>query len=119
MTQIKLIIGSLVPRKLRDPLEVRPNHLRFHRLAAGSLETPELALDFGARLFRELQLRELVAKVRDLLARIVVSKFLLDRLELLAQVHLALPFAQLLLNLRLDVFLSLQQTNLPLDVNEH
>ena len=118
MSQIELIIGSLVPRKLRDPLEISANHLRFHRFAAGSLETPEFALYLGARFLGKLQLRELVAKIRDLLARVVVAELLLNRLELLAQIHLALALAEFLLNLRLDVFLSLQQTNLALDMNE-
>ena len=42
----------------------------------------------------------------------------MDRLELLAQIHLSLTLAQLLLDLRLDVFLGLEQSNLPLHVHE-
>ncbi len=62
---------------------------------------------------------ELLAQLRDLLALVVVAELLLDRLHLLAQVHLALPLAQLLLDLRLDLFLRLEHADLPLDVDEH
>ena len=54
--EIELIVGPLVPRKLRDPLEIRADHLRLHRLAAGALQPPELALYFRARLLRQLEL---------------------------------------------------------------
>ena len=52
-------------------------------------------------------------------ALIVVAELLLDRLHLLAQVHLALALAQLFLDLRLDLFLRLEHADLPLDVHEH
>ena len=82
--QIELIVRSLVPRQFGDPLEIGADHLRFHRLTTSSLESSELALYFGARLFRQLQLRELVAKLGDLFARVVVAQLFLDRFELLA-----------------------------------
>ncbi len=117
--QIELIIRSLVPRQFGDPFEIGADHLRFHRLTTSSLESSELALYFGARLFRQLQLRELVAKLGDLFARVVVAQFFLDRFELLAQIHLSLTLAQFFLDLGLDVFLRLEQTNLPLHVDEY
>ena len=55
----------------------------------------------------------------DLLALVVVAELLLDRLHLLAQVHLALALAQLLLDLRLDLLLRLEHADLPLHVHEH
>ena len=116
--QVELVVGTLVPRQLGDPLEVGADDLRFHRLAAGSLEAAELALDFGARFLGQLELRELVAQLGDFLARVVVAQLLLDRLELLAQVHLALALAQLFLDLRLDVFLRLEQPDLTLHVDQ-
>ena len=43
----------------------------------------------------------------------------MNRLELLAQEHLALPLAQFLLDLRLDVFLRFEQADLALHVHQH
>ena len=53
------------------------------------------------------------------MALVVVAELFLDRLHLLAQVHLALPLAQLFLDLRLDLLLHLEHADLPLDVHEH
>ena len=52
-------------------------------------------------------------------ALVVLAQLLLDRLELLAQEHLALPLAQLLLDLRLDVLLRLEHADLALHVDQH
>ena len=117
--EVEVVVGPLVPRQLGDPLEVRANDLRFHRLAARALEAAELALDFRARLLRQLELVELLAKLADLLRLVVVAELFLDRLHLLAQVHLALPLAQLFLDLRLDLLLRLEHADLALDVHEH
>ena len=48
-----------------------------------------------------------------------ITQLLVNRLELLAQVHLALALAQLFLNLRLDVFLCVGHGDLALDVHQH
>ena len=55
----------------------------------------------------------------DFLRGIVVAQFLLDGLHLLAQEHLALALAQLLLDLRLDLLLHLDHADLLLHVHEH
>ena len=117
--QIEVVVRPRVPRQLGDPLEIRADDLRFHRLAAGALEAAELALDFLARLLRQLELVQLLAQLDDLLRLIVVAELFLDRLHLLAQIHLALPLAQLFLDLRLDLFLHLEHADLLLDVHEH
>jgi hypothetical protein len=85
----------------------------------GALEPAELALDLGARLLGQRSLRQLLAQLLDLLGLVVVAELLLDRLELLAQVHLALALAELLLHLRLDLLLRLEQADLALHVHEH
>ena len=117
--QIEVVVRARVPRQLGDPLEIRANDLRLHRLAAGALEAAELALDLGARRRRQLELVELLAQLADLLALIVVAELLLDRLHLLAQVHLALALAELFLHLRLDLLLHLDHADLSLHVHEH
>ena len=55
----------------------------------------------------------------DLARLVVLAQLLLDRLDLLAEEHLALPLAQLLLHLRLDLVLGRQHADLPLDVDQH
>ena len=65
---------------------------------------------------RELLLQLL--EVRGVLA-FAFSELLLDRPKLLAQQHLALAVAELLLHLRLDVLLRREDADLPLDVHEH
>ena len=72
-----------------------------------------------ARLLGQLELVELLAQLGDLLRLVVVAELLLDRLHLLAQEHLALPLAQLFLDLRLDLLLHLEHADLLLDVHEH
>ena len=114
-----MVVGAGVPRQLRDPLQIGADDLRFHRLAAGALQAAELALDFGARLLGQLELGELLAQLVDLARLVVVAQLLLNRLELLAEIHLALPLAQLFLDLRLDLFLRFEQPDLALDVHEH
>ena len=67
----------------------------------------------------QLELGQLVAQLGDLLARSSSPSSFWIAFELLAQIHLALPLAQLFLDLRLDVFLRLEQADLALNVNEH
>jgi hypothetical protein len=96
-----------------------PDHLRFHRLATGALETAKLTLHFGACFLGQFELGQLLAKFGDFLRLVVVAEFFLDGLELFAQEHLTLTLAQFLLDLRLDVFLRFQQADLALHVHEH
>src|SRR6185295_15049247 len=106
--EIEVVVRPIAPGKLGDPLEVRPDNLGLHRLATRTLETAELALDFLTRLLGQLELEQLLAELRHLLRLIVVAELLLNRLHLLAEIHLALPLAQLLLDLRLDLLLHLE-----------
>ena len=63
----------------------------------------------------QLQRFELLAQLADLVGAVfAVAELLLDCLELLAQEHLALPLAQLLLDLRLDVGLRVDHGDLTL-----
>ena len=50
---------------------------------------------------------------------VVLAQLPPDGLELLAEEHLPLPLAQLLLHLRLDVLLGVQHADLPLHVHQH
>ena len=111
--EVEVVVRARVPGQLGDPFEVGADDLRLHRLAARALEPAELALDLGARLLGELELGELLAELGQLSRLlVVVAELLLDRLDLLAEVHLALALAQLLLHLRLDLVLRLEHADL-------
>ena len=106
--------------QLRDVLEERADHLGLHRLAPDALEAPELAVDLLAHVLGQGVLRELLLElleVRGVLA-LALAELLLDRAELLAQEHLALAVADLLLDLGLDVLLRGEDADLPLDGDE-
>ena len=117
--KFEVIIRARAPRQLGNPLEIRADHLRFHGFATGALEAAELTLRFRTRILGELELGELFAELGDLLRLVVVAELFLNGLQLLAQEHLALSFAQLFLDLRLDVFLRFEQADLALHVHEH
>ena len=117
--EVETVVGALVPRQLAHPLEVRADDLRFHRFASRALEAPQLAVDFATRFVGQHELRELLAQLRDLLRLIVFAELFLDRLHLLAQIHLALPLTQLFLHLRFDLFLRLDHGDLTLHVHQH
>src|SRR5262249_59904099 len=78
------------------------------------------AVDFLAGLRREVEPVELRLELlqRLVAAVLALAELLLDRLELLAQVRLALPPAQLLLDLLLDVLLGGEDVDLSLHVDE-
>ncbi len=116
--EVDLVLGPLVPRQLRDPFEVGPDDLVLGRLWARALQPPKLAVHLRALLFVELELFEALTHLLDVVALLLLTELLLNRLELLAQEHLALPLTQLGLDLGLDVFLSVDARQLPLDGHE-
>ena len=113
-----MLLAPHVPRQLDDVLEERPDDLALHRLAADPRQPVELAVDFLARLGREIERLELLAKLLQVVPLVALAQLALDRLELLAQEHLALALAQLLLDLGLDVFLRVQHADLALHVHQ-
>jgi hypothetical protein len=121
LLDVQLLVGADPPGQLGDRLEERPDDLGLHRLAADALEARELAVDLLADVLRErerVQLRLELPEVLDVLA-FALAELLLDGAELLAEEHLALAIADLLLDLLLDVLLRREDSDLPLDVHEH
>ena len=117
--QVELVVAARVPRQFGDRLEICANDLRFHTLATGALEAPQLAFHFLLRFLRQHQPGELFAQRFDFLARVVVTQLLLDRLQLLAQKHFALTIAEFFLHLILDLFLRREHADLALHMHEH
>ena len=118
VVEVEAVVRPRVPGELGHPFEVGPDDLAFHRLPAGPLQSPEFALDLGPGLLRELDLVETLPQLDQVAGLVVFPQLLLDRLELLAEVHLALPLAELLLDLRLDLGLRLEHADLALDVDQ-
>ena len=117
--QIEVLRAARVPGQLDDVLEEGPDDLGLHRLAPDPRQPAELAVHFLPHFGGELERGELLLQVAQIVALVVLAQLALDRLELLAEEHLPLPLAQLLLDLRLDVFLRVQHADLPLDVHQH
>ena len=116
--QIERLFGALVPRQLGDGLEVGANDLRLHRFAPGALQPRQLAIDLFASRLRQLQRIEPLLEVIGLRRLSLFTQLLANRLHLLAQQHLALPFTELFLDLRLDVFLRVDDGDLALHVHQ-
>ena len=120
LPQVQMVLGPDVPGQLGNVLEVGPDDLRLHRLAANPLQPAKLAVDLLARVGGKVEGRKLLLELFQLAhALLIFAQLLADLLELLAQEHLPLPLAQLLLDLRLDVLLGIDHADLPLDVHQH
>src|SRR5690606_37409916 len=91
----------------------------LHGLAPDAPQAPELAIDFLAVLLRKLEPREPLGEVVEFGAVLLLAELAPDRPHLLAQVDLALPLAELLLNLGLDVLLRVEHGDLTLDMHQH
>ena len=65
--ELEMIIRALAPWQLGDPLEIRADDLRFHRLSARPLEPTKLPLGLGTCFLGQLELRQLLAEFGDLL----------------------------------------------------
>ena len=102
--EIEIVLGGLVPRQRRDPLEVAADHAPLRHRRLEPLEPGQLAVGLLADLLGELDRRQLLAQLVDLgLDLVGLAELLLDRLELLAQEVLALALVELGLDLGLDL----------------
>ena len=117
--QVEVLLAPVVPGQLRDVLEERADDLGLHGLAADAGQPAELPVHFLARLGRQLERGELLLQLLQVVPLVVLAQLALDGLELLAQEHLPLPLAQLLLDLGLDVLLGVEHADLALDVHQH
>ena len=113
-----MLLAPDVPRQLDDVLEEGADDLALHRLPTDPGEPVELAVHFLPGLGRKLERLELLPELLQVVALVALTQLALDGLELLAQEHFALPLAELLLDLRLDVLLGVEHADLPLDVHQ-
>ena len=120
LRHVELLGAPLVPGQLGDRLEVRADDLGLHGLPADARQPLPLPVDFLAGVLGQVERVELRAQLLQALVRAAVgfAELLLNGLELLAQVHLALPAADLFLDLGLDVLLRRKHVDLALHVDE-
>ncbi len=116
--EVETARGELGPRQVRYRFQVGANNLRLSRLAGDSLQPPELAVDLLACLLGKLECFQTFAEFLDFLRVDVLAELLVDGLQLLAEKHLPLPLAQLLLHLAANLLLCLEDADLPLEVHE-
>ncbi len=116
--EVEPVAGGLGPGKVGHRLQVGAHDLVFRRFPGNALDPAELPLHLLRRLGREVEGREPLPKLLDLLRFDVLPELLPDRLHLLAEEDLPLSLAQLLLDLRADLLLSLEQPDLSLQVKQ-
>src|SRR5215469_3094740 len=107
---IEIVLGRNTPGHSDQPVEVGANHRVLRGFGRNHLQAIEFLVSRLARLGRHLGLFDLLLEFLDFRrTRVAFTQFLLDRLELLAQVVLALVFVQLGLYLGLDLVPKFQQ----------
>ena len=118
LDDVEVLLASRRPGQLGDELEVVAQDLRLHRLAGETLELLPLPVDLLADVLGQDERLELLLEPLEVVVPVLaLAQLLLDRLQLLAEEHLPLPVAQLLLDLRLDLLLRVEDVDLPLDVD--
>ncbi len=101
LRQVHVIVGPRLPGQIGDPLQPRQEELRLRRgLAAQALEPAEIAAHLGQHLGGDARRRDAGLDAAQRVAPLLLAQLLLDGLELLAQVELALPLADLHLDAR-------------------
>ena len=116
---VQPLVAQLAPRQFAHRLDVGADDLGLHRFAAHPLEPLQFAVDFLARGGRQFQPGDPFLQLFGIVRAVVVAEFLADRLQLFAQVHLALAVADLFLDLRVDVLLGVEHLEPPLDQRQH
>ena len=101
---VEVVLGRHAPRQLDDPLQVGADDAVLGGGGRQALEPPQLALGLLSGLLGQLGRLDPLAQLVDLgLLLVRLAELLLDRLELLAQVVLALALLDPRLDLGLDL----------------
>ena len=101
---VEVVLGRHAPRQLDDPFQVGADYPVLGGCRRQALEAPQLAVGLLSRLLGQLGRLDPLAELIDLgLLLVSLAELLLDRLELLAQVVLALSLLDPRLDLGLDL----------------
>ena len=101
---VKVVLGGAAPRQLDQPLEIGADDAVLGGRRRQALQAPQLAIGLLSGVLGEVRRLDPLAQLVDLgLLLVGLAQLLLDRLQLLAQVVLALALVDLRLDLRLDL----------------
>ncbi len=111
---VVLHLGRLVPGNAQHPVEVVAHHRRLGGHRAHGAQLLDLGQRLLARLLGELGLADALLHLGQLVAAVLVAvaQLLLDRLQLLVQIVLALGLLHLALDAAADALLHLQHADL-------
>src|SRR5262245_31714086 len=113
LLQVEVLLRVLRPRQRDHDVEPVAQRCRLGRVRVHAFELLQLAVDFLFDGLRHLALSHLFAVLRDVFGQLVaLAQLLLDGLQLLAQVELALRAVDLALGLRVDLLLDGQHFDL-------
>ena len=116
--RVEAVLGGDRPRQLQDPVEIRPDHLVFRRLAGHARQPFHLARGHRVDRLRQVGVVDARAQLGQLGA-LALAELLLDGLHLLPQEVLTLRVGHLLLRLRFDLALQLEQRHLARERGGH
>ena len=104
MSDVEVVLGGHAPGQLDQPLEVGADDAVLGGRRRQALEASQLALGLLAGVLGKVRRLDPLPQLVDLgLLLVGLAELLLDRLQLLAQVVLALALLDLRLDLRLDL----------------
>jgi hypothetical protein len=105
--RVEPIVGHRRPGQLQQPVQVRPDHLVLGRRGAHPSKPIDFPIGDHLHVGGQLGFGDARLELPGLVA-LALAQFLLDGLQLLAQVVLLLRVRHLLLRLRLDLALQLE-----------
>ncbi len=108
-------LALLAPRQGRERVDERAHDGRFGGHGRHHLELLELGHRLGFRLLRHARGLDLLLHLLEVGVLVALAQFLLDGLDLLVQVVLALALLHLALDAAADALLDLQDVDLALD----
>ena len=113
LDDVLLDLGTLAPRHRQHPVQEVAHHRGLGRHGAHRLQLLKLGLALLARFLGQLGVADAVFQLGDLLAAVVgLAQLLLDRLQLLVQIVLALGLLHLALDPAADLLFDLQHADL-------
>ena len=110
---VEIVLAGDLPGHRHHPVEIGARHVVLRGRGIHAAQPVQLSLGLFARLFRHAGLRDLFAQFVHLLRPVVAfAQLLLDLAHMLAQVVLALRFAQLLSHFGLQAAAEFQDLDL-------
>jgi hypothetical protein len=118
LAQVVLDLGALAPGQAHEHIDVVAHHRRFGRHGRHELEFLELGFGLLAGLLGHLGELDLFLDLLDVGAVLAFAQLLLDGLDLLVQVEIALVLLHLALDAAADFLVNVQDVDFALELLE-